>query len=1036
MGLPKSSGSQWKKWDLHLHSPGTKKSDSYTFPSGDVWDEYCRILHESDVHAFGVTDYFSADGYFNSRDEYRKRYSTSKKRFFANIELCLNVVVNKDNDYINIHIIFNPQVPDDRLRTFLSRLKTSKTRDGSPVYASELSGTADYNEATTTKESIEEAIKNTFGSGERLDDLLIIPAVNNDGIRPKSGVARREVVSIELERISHAFFGNSKNTEHYLQGDRWGDDVNAPARAVLGGSDAHSFEDLRECLGKTVFRNGNIYKQETWIKADVTYEGLKQIVFEPEGRAVIGTEPELHSRLKAKPRRYIKSLALDQIAAYDARFGTWFQDECIELNPELVAIVGNKGSGKSAITDALGLLGNSHKQWTRSEKPEELFSFLTKEKFLKQNCAANFEGRLNWYSGNPDRALLNARTDVNRSEEIEYLPQKYLEKICANIDDSEFRDKLNEVIFGYVKPNETYGKENLDDLIEYRTDQANADIRKAMQVLHEHNKAVVHLERKLTSAYVADIQSKIQAAQSDLTAHIANRPDPVAPPLTDDPEATTIVAEVTEIEKKSETFRSNRSSLAEEQARLTKLVEDLQQAKQAIERPIAELKTLDERFKALFSGVGLDFRGLVLITFDAGPLDRVIETTQGRIDEISPSLATIDDLELEELIGESQLALDKARDVSIDWQLRALDYRRATLIEGLNKPSRDYQTYLAQEQAWKTRRVEIEGADIDPAEQTLNWLRQEEARISQTYPAELQTKRLLRVEASTTIFSLKKDLLTFYNAIKEDIDREIQSHSKELGGYNISIESDLTLRGDFSEEFFRFITQQRKGSFYGSQDGKAELAQIFEAVPDWRREDVAFAALDTIIDRVDFDARSESDVSGNRPRRDVFEQMKQGRDPVEFYDFLFGLSYLEPVYDLKVDGKTLTELSPGERGGVLLVFYLMLDKRDIPLVIDQPEDNLDNKSVYEILVKFLKQAKKRRQIIIATHNANLAVVADAEQIINVRIDKTGGSNRKNDFEFASGAIEDLQINRIVVDILEGTPPAFDNRRLKYRQQNP
>jgi predicted ATPase len=109
----------------------------------------------------------------------------------------------------------------------------------------------------------------------------------------------------------------------------------------------------------------------------------------------------------------------------------------------------------------------------------------------------------------------------------------------------------------------------------------------------------------------------------------------------------------------------------------------------------------------------------------------------------------------------------------------------------------------------------------------------------------------------------------------------------------------------------------------------------------------------------------------------------------------------------------------------------MLDRRDIPLVIDQPEDNLDNKSVYEILVTFLKKAKTRRQIIMVTHNPNLAVVADAEQIIHVSIDK---KNKQNDFRFQSGAIENPALNKAVVDILEGTLPAFDNRRLKYRKQ--
>ena len=160
--------------------------------------------------------------------------------------------------------------------------------------------------------------------------------------------------------------------------------------------------------------------------------------------------------------------------------------------------------------------------------------------------------------------------------------------------------------------------------------------------------------------------------------------------------------------------------------------------------------------------------------------------------------------------------------------------------------------------------------------------------------------------------------------------------------------------------------------------------------------------------------------------------MKNQTEPViELYDYIFGFDYLQPKYDLKVDQKDLSELSPGERGGLLLVFYLILDRRDVPLIIDQPEDNLDNKSVYEILVKFIKYAKMRRQIILVTHNPNLAVVADAEQIIHVSIDKMDGSN---DFDFFSGGLEDPQINKSVVDILEGTMPAFDNRRLKYRRQ--
>ena len=104
----------------------------------------------------------------------------------------------------------------------------------------------------------------------------------------------------------------------------------------------------------------------------------------------------------------------------------------------------------------------------------------------------------------------------------------------------------------------------------------------------------------------------------------------------------------------------------------------------------------------------------------------------------------------------------------------------------------------------------------------------------------------------------------------------------------------------------------------------------------------------------------------------------------------------------------------------------MLDARDIPLILDQPEDNLDNESVANILVPFIREAKKRRQIVIITHNANLAVVSDAEQIIRVKIDK----QNNNKFSFASGSLESNIVND-VIDVLEGTRQSFNKRHDKY-----
>ena len=106
---------------------------------------------------------------------------------------------------------------------------------------------------------------------------------------------------------------------------------------------------------------------------------------------------------------------------------------------------------------------------------------------------------------------------------------------------------------------------------------------------------------------------------------------------------------------------------------------------------------------------------------------------------------------------------------------------------------------------------------------------------------------------------------------------------------------------------------------------------------------------------------------------------------------------------------------------------MLLDKEYIPLIIDQPEENLDNESVFKILKNIIKYVKKKRQVIAVTHNPNLAIAGDAEQIIFVNIDK----ENNNKFSFESGSIENPIINKHASDILEGTLDAFNIRKLKY-----
>ncbi len=1028
-----SRGSLWRKWDLHVHAPGTKKNDQYQAQKSteDALDLYCDKIEQSDVAVFGITDYFSADSYFAFLKKFKEKYPDSKKVFFPNIELCTNDVVNSASEEVNLHVVFNPFVPtyETDIKNFLQHLDTNKTGTGNKrVKACALTALKDFEEATTSRQYIEEAFKEVFGSAAELTDhLLVITAANNDGIRAQRGRKRKMLISDELDKFSHAFFGNSTNTPYFLKRDRLEDGSLIDPKPVVTGSDAHSFDDLDNLLGRVVIKEGNIVKEPTWIKADPTFEGLRQIIFEPEGRVFIGEEPAIESRVRNNKRRYISSIRIDHVGGYDGRHGTWFDGERIDLGKELVAIIGNKGNGKSALTDIIGLLGNSHNQTFEldSKKEEELFSFLNRDKFLKANCASCFSGELHWYAGPPDKRQLDGRVDRNTLERVEYLPQKYLEKICANIEDDEFRHKLNEVIFEYVKESERYGQSSLDELIAYLATQAEAEIALAKEGLRAANAQVLAFEKRLVPDYKKDIEDKLRSKKADLSAHKETYPAVVPPPQQGGEEATKTAALITAIDEKTKNVQQHIKDSQTEQTNLSRTTEDLRQARQTIERQVNAVKTLKARYDPLLTKEGIKFEDVVTITTSFGTLDSVITQKQTRLGELADYLRS--ETEIESL-GLSEKDEEAARGRSLFCQEAALSRERKELTANLDKPNREYQLYLSALAQWQTRQTTLEGDPQKPAVDSLHWLEQELNAIQHSLPKEIETARAARLAASKAVFVKKKSLVKFYETVKESIDREIGKYGTDLRSYNISIEAHLRFSPQFQEDFFRFVSQSVKGSFYGSDEGKAVLKDITRSIADWEDEAAVFGMLETVDRYLHSDRRAGQ---GDDTERDIFKQMRLNKEPVDFYDYLFGFDYLETKYDLKIDGKDLKELSSGERGGLLLIFYLMLDQRDIPLVIDQPEDNLDNKSVYEILVTFLKEAKQRRQIIIVTHNPNLAVVADAEQIIHVSIDK---KNNRNDFSFRSGAIENPEINKAVVDILEGTLPAFDNRRLKYRKQ--
>ena len=122
--------------------------------------------------------------------------------------------------------------------------------------------------------------------------------------------------------------------------------------------------------------------------------------------------------------------------------------------------------------------------------------------------------------------------------------------------------------------------------------------------------------------------------------------------------------------------------------------------------------------------------------------------------------------------------------------------------------------------------------------------------------------------------------------------------------------------------------------------------------------------------------------------------------------------------------KPIENCSPGQRSSAMLPLIALVE--DTPLIIDQPEDNLDNSLVGKVLVDILAGLKEKRQIIVATHNPNIVVSGDAEQVIvmDALSDNKGICKEM-------GSIDNSAIVKSVVDIMEGGKEAFINRFKRY-----
>lgn len=208
-------GSEWRKWDLHVHAPGTKLADGYGRPG--PWNEFCQIVEHSDVEVIGITDYFSLDSYFQFLGEHKSRYPNSEKVFFANLELRLNETVNKAQEEVHIHLLFRPGIDQQTIARLLEHLPVQHHEEtGRQRACSELKTEQDYASATVSRDDIKTASlqRSVTRSMQTISCWFSFRRTMTAFVLPRAS-ARKQLAD-EIERDCRALFGAPSNTSHFL----------------------------------------------------------------------------------------------------------------------------------------------------------------------------------------------------------------------------------------------------------------------------------------------------------------------------------------------------------------------------------------------------------------------------------------------------------------------------------------------------------------------------------------------------------------------------------------------------------------------------------------------------------------------------------------------------------------------------------------------------------------------------------------------------------------------------------------------------
>jgi predicted ATPase len=942
-----SIGSEWRKWDLHIHTPS---SIIQRYGGEEKWEEFISALEHlpPEVKVIGINDYYFIDG-FERVMRYRKQGRLSNiEKIFSVLEFRIDTFGSgHENDLqkINLHIIFdiNEADLDNELRQIktefiglipVTRLAQHETKMLSHETLT-IEGGNDLKNGFSNLIPPTDAVFKLLNSKTWKDKYFLLLGYKEWSNLEKNNQLKPFKKDL-YDKVS-AFF--TSNHETHSKSKTWLNEYGN--KALLHSCDIHDFSILdtnkKDETGKLLEHTN--YCCNTWIKADPTFDGLRQIIYEPQNRVFIENEnPDSYRE------NCINSITVDE---------DWFPQRTLPLNKGLVSIIGARGSGKTALLDFIALGSGAYNMGKAG--------FLYKAQDVLKSLAAKIS-----IDGDEKTQIFGKNYTMPEFQFVKYLSQQFVENRCSENGSTELlQSDIEYFIF-----------ENIDDVNRLGTSNF-SELREALfqhyeSIIYSYKKKILDLNKEVSNIYrLQNIELPIKKKELDKKKLELKELERKLPELEKEKQNKSIDENKTTNEKKLQL-----------ESELKKEHSQIKEFEQINEEIVDFNKTILERnryFREKLISLGINEN-----TIPEFNIQYPISLTEYLFSLISDKKN-----KFTERYGDSKSPTEGT-----------YQFLKNKLIE----IEKEISTFSEKEKYHLDISKKINQANI-----SINELDKQIKDIEDIDIKKLQKERVNAYQQMFGIILKEKIVL---EKLYEPLLNKLENN--EPLGFYVKINVDLKTWISKGEKLIDF----RKTKILSEHNKLYDFAKE-KLLSSWEN------CNPELIGKEIEDFTSSNEV------REMSRCLIESVTFNDLADWLFSIDHISISYELTFDGKPLKLLSPGTKGILLMMLYLEVDKNDTrPLLIDQPEDNLDPETVYEILTPYFKKAKKRRQIIMVTHNPNLVVATDSDQVI-IATSKPEDVNKLPVFTYYGGGLENPEIVAKICKILEGGKDAFQKREERY-----